>query len=113
MRKRLQTYMTGKDKHYDVEFILNTTDSFDVEKCAKVMAKKYQYSGKSELYKTDVDLLKEIIFECVNIKKHMNNYGNKKKELIKKYDAHIIFDSGKSNRLFGFEWEKIYNFKIR
>lgn len=41
IRKRLQAYATGRDKHPDIELILIVKDDKQVEKCSKMFAKAY------------------------------------------------------------------------
>ena len=91
MRKRLINYSTGKDKHPDIKFIMHTTDPDTIENCSKIFAKAYKLRGKQELYKMDIDKLKQIIFDCAMIKNKIDNYDPNN---IKIYDTYVIFDDG-------------------
>jgi hypothetical protein len=55
MRKRIYSYATGKDKHPDIKFIML------IEDCMKVFANKYKLRGNQELYKINLDTLKNIV----------------------------------------------------
>lgn len=92
IRKRLQTYSTGKDKHPDVKFIMIVEDDKRVEKCAKLFAKAFQYKANKELYKMHNDKLKKIIFDCANIDKNVfeNTINNDK------LDTYIVYDDSKT-----------------
>jgi hypothetical protein len=72
LKKRLTDY--NKDKKDDIIpiFIYETDDIDEVEKCVKLYAKKYQYRKYKEVYKTDVNMLKELINECDNFGKKVN-----------------------------------------
>lgn len=95
MRKRLQTYSTGKEKHPDVKFIMIVEDDKRVEKCAKVFTKAYQYKANKELYKMNNDKLKKIIFNCAitdkevaeDVKNMMNDES---------LDTYIVYDDSKT-----------------
>lgn len=92
MRSRLYSYATGKDKHPDIKFIMLTQDSKHVEKCTKLIIKKYKTKrGDQELYKINFDVLKEIIFGCAKMKEMLNEYESNKS----KYDMHVVFDDSK------------------
>lgn len=71
MRKRLQAYSTGKEKHPDIKFIMIVEDDKRVEKCAKLFAKANQYKGNKELYKMHNDALKSIVFDCAKLDKRV------------------------------------------
>jgi len=60
IRRRLQTYSTGRDKHPDIKFIMIVNNDKQVETCAKLFAKIYRYKGNRELYKMNNDKLKSI-----------------------------------------------------
>jgi hypothetical protein len=74
LKKRLNSYngaatshpgMQG-DKKDDIKplYIFETDDIDEVERCIKTYAKKYQYRKYKEIYKTDINVLKELISEC-------------------------------------------------
>ncbi len=91
MRKRLQAYSTGKEKHPDIKFIMIVEDDKRVEKCAKLFAKANQYKGNRELYKMHNDALKSIVFDCAKLDKRVvENLSNPK------LDTYIVYDDSKN-----------------
>jgi phage anti-repressor protein len=113
IRKRLQTYSTGKETHPDVKFIMIVEDDKRVEKCAKLFSKAYQYKGNKELYKIHSDNLKKIIFGCAEIDKGViENINSSNKNL----DTYVVYDDSKTieylnlnNTIIGME--KTFNTK--
>lgn len=95
MRKRLQTYSTGKEKHPDVKFIMIVEDDKRVEKCAKIFAKAYQYKVNKELYKMHNDKLKKIIFNCAITDKEV---ADDVRKMIDNdtLDTYIVYDDSKT-----------------
>jgi phage anti-repressor protein len=91
MRKRLQAYSTGKEKHPDIKFIMIVEDDKRVEKCAKLFAKANQYKGNRELYKMHNDALKSIVFACAKLDKRVvENLSNPK------LDTYVVYDDSKN-----------------
>ncbi len=83
IRNRLRTYATGTDVHPDIKFIMTIDEPKQVEQCIKIFLKDYEYKKRHEIYKIDIDLIKNVIFSCNelnNIKEHKNS------------DAYIIYD---------------------
>jgi phage anti-repressor protein len=93
MRKRLQSYATGKDQHPDIKFIMIVNDEKKVEKCSKLFLKVKQFKSNKELYKTNIDYLKNIIYTCAKLDDELI----KQIENTHKYDSYIVFDD--SNKL--------------
>lgn len=92
IRNRLKSYSTGKDKHPDIKFIMIVDDSIKVEKCVKLMSKQFKYKENKELYKIELDKLKNIIFSCAHLDKIIkDNIYNKEK-----YDSYIVYDDSKN-----------------
>lgn len=91
MRKRLQAYSTGKEKHPDIKFIMIVEDDKRVEKCAKLFAKANQYKGNKELYKMHNDALRSIVTDCAKIDKsvieRMKNPN---------LDTYIVYDDSRN-----------------
>jgi phage anti-repressor protein len=84
IRKRLQTYATGRDTHPSIQFIMLINNPLNVEKCSKIFLNKYQFKEGKEIYKIDLNIMKEIVDNCSNIVNNINNY--------KKTDAYIVYD---------------------
>ena len=58
IRKRLQAYSTGKDKHPDIKFIMIVNDSKKVENRAKIFLKAKQFKAIKNFIKENLELLK-------------------------------------------------------
>jgi len=107
IRKRLQAYSTGKDSHPDIKYILIVNDNKQVENCAKIFLKTKQFKANKELYQENLELLKNIVYNCANMDKLIVDSINNDK----KYDTYVVFDDSKSieyldlnNNVIG--WEK-------
>ncbi len=91
MRKRLQAYATGKEKHPDIEYILIVDDDKQVEKCAKLFAKANQYKGNKELYKIHIDKLRELVLDCAKIDHKMNTKSTNNSNI----NRYVVYDNSK------------------
>ena len=77
-----------------------------VENCAKLFLKDSRYRASQELYKTDIDKIKKLVFECALMDKMVaENIKNKNN-----YDTYIVYDDSKSvefldinNNVIGYE----------
>jgi hypothetical protein len=67
----------SKDKHPDIKFIMLIEDTIKVENCMKVFANKYKLRGNQELYKINLDTLKNIVFDCAILNDTIIIYINK------------------------------------
>ncbi len=87
IKNRLRSYLTGKDKHPDIKFIMLVDNPLEIETCVKSIIGRNKYKENFEIYKTQLDAIKKIIVDCAGMKKHYD-------ELLtnKKFDAYIIFD---------------------
>ena len=102
MRKRLQAYSTGKEKHPDIKFIMIVEDDKRVEKCAKLFAKTNQYKGNRELYKMHSDELKSIVFDCAKLdKRAIENLKNPN------LDTYIVYDDSRNIEYLNLKGEVI------
>lgn len=106
IRDRLKAYATGKDKHPDIQFIMIVNDPKRVENCAKIFLKDSRYRGSQELYKTDIDKIKKLVFECAMMDKMVAESLKNKTD----YDTYIVYDDSKSvefldvnNNVIGYE----------
>jgi hypothetical protein len=91
IRKRLQSYSTGKETHPDIKFILIVEDDKRVEQCTKAFIKAKQYKGNRELYKLECDTLKKVVLGCAEIDKSVVADLAKNKNL----DTYVVFDDSK------------------
>ena len=106
IRDRLKAYATGKDKHPDIQFIMIVNDPKRVENCAKIFLKDSRYRASQELYKTDIDKIKRLVFECAMMDKMVAESLKNKTD----YDTYIVYDDSKSvefldvnNNVIGYE----------
>ena len=113
IRKRLQSYSTGKDSHPDIKFIMIVEDDKQVENCVKLFEKSKQFKENKELYRENLDNIKKIINECAILSKNskellenMNNNGDNSKNG-SKYDKYIVFDDSKTIEYLNLDGEVI------
>jgi phage anti-repressor protein len=64
LNQRLKSYNADKKDDIVPLYKFETDDIDTVEKCVKLYAKKYQYRKYKEVYKTDINMLKELINTC-------------------------------------------------
>ena len=91
MRKRLQAYSTGRDKHPDIKFIILVDDPKQIETCSKAILEKTKVRGNQEIYKIDIDKMKEVIMGCAELSCIIEKAKDRKK-----YNLHIVFDDTKT-----------------
>ena len=109
MRKRLYSYATGKDKHPDIKFIMLIEDAKKVEDCMKIFINKYKFRGNQELYKIDLDTLKNVVFDCAVLNENFNEIIKNNKDL----ESYIVYNEkeeylDKDDNIIGYDMvEKI------
>jgi hypothetical protein len=108
VRKRLQSYATGKETHPDIKFIMIVNDDKKVENCSKMFLKIKRFKTNKELYKINLDYLKQTIYTCAKlddelIKQINNTYS---------YDSYIIFDDSNKLDYLNLNTETINNSKL-
>lgn len=91
MRERLRRYVTGTDKHPDIKFIMLADDPKQIEDCTKVIIQKEKFRGNQEIYRVDLEALKEVIMGCGGISQILDKVENSNK-----YNVHIVFDDTKT-----------------
>jgi len=82
IKKTLQKYISGEDKHPDIKFLTKIDDVKQLQKLAQVFTKKYEYKNNKDILKINIDILRLILSQCSHMKKSMD----------KKYDTYVIFD---------------------
>lgn len=92
IRKRLQSYSTGKETHPDIKFILIVENDKRVEQCSKAFVIAKQYKGNRELYKLECDTLKKVVLGCAEIDKAFAADLSKNMNL----DTYVVFDDSKT-----------------
>jgi phage anti-repressor protein len=72
---RLATYNTGRINEIDLKYLAVVNDPVAIEKCMKMKLDKYRYLDRKELFKVNIDILKDIIKTCVcKTEKELNNF---------------------------------------
>ncbi len=99
----MQTYSTGRDKHPDIKFIVIVKNDKQVETCAKLFAKIYQFKGNRELYKTNNDKLKSIVYKCAELDKSVIDNLQSSKSL----DTYVVYDDSKTIQYLNLNGEVI------
>lgn len=80
LKQRLKQYNGDKKDEIIPIYVYETDDIDKVESCVKSYAKQYQYRKYKEVYKTSIDMLKELINDCgefnekTNLKTKWKNY---------------------------------------
>ena len=64
LKQRLKSYNGDKKDEIIPLYVYETDDIDKIELCIKTYAKKYQYRKYKEVYKTDINMLKELINDC-------------------------------------------------
>ena len=64
IKARMSTYNTGVANNTEILFIYETDNVDRMEKCIKLHLQEYQYRKGKEIYKIDLEFIKEIIAEC-------------------------------------------------
>jgi hypothetical protein len=85
LRKRLNSYNGDKKDDIIPIYIYETNDIDKIEACIKTYAKEYQYRKYKEIYKIDINLLKELINNCGEF--------NEKTNLMMKWKGNKMEDS--------------------
>jgi hypothetical protein len=94
MKKRLRNYASGKDTHPDIKFIMAVNNKEAVENCVKSLIMEHRFKPKQEIYKVDIDIIKNTISDCALLDiKYNDAYKNKD------IDAYIIFDDPDNKKL--------------
>ncbi len=81
-RKRFKSYMTGRKNHPDIKFIMAVKDPKNVENCVKGILKDQIFSGRSELYKTDLQTMRTALEECGFATDHLSRFAENMVSLI-------------------------------
>ncbi len=64
LKQRLKQYNGDKKDDIIPLYIYETDDIDNIEKCVKIYAKKYQYRKYKEVYKANINMLKDLINDC-------------------------------------------------
>lgn len=91
VKNRLKNYMTGKDKHPDIELLVKIKDPKEVENCVEKLLKSNKLKGKEdqEIYKVDFKTAYGAIVSCSCI-----SIGSETIEKLKNNtDCYVIFSN--------------------
>jgi hypothetical protein len=82
LKQRLKQYNGDKKDDIIPLYIYETDDIDEVERCVKSYAKKYQYRRYKEVYKADINMLKDLINDCgeFNEKTNLKNKWKSNKQ---------------------------------
>lgn len=83
LNKRLSTYSTGSLIGVELVFKLRTDNYQATEECVKAMVKPDRYKKYNEIYKVDIDMIKEIIKKCDETAQYRKLYTAKKAPVMK------------------------------
>lgn len=72
LKQRLNNYNGDKKDDIIPLYVYETDDIDNIEKCVKTYAKKFQYRKYKEIYKTDINMLKELINDCADFNHKTN-----------------------------------------
>lgn len=86
LKQRLKQYNGDKKDNIIPLYVYETDDIDTVEKCIKIYAKKYQYRKYKEVYKANINMLKDLINDCSEFNDKTNLNGNQ----INKQGKHYI-----------------------
>ena len=90
-RRRMQGYMTGREKHPDIEFILQTDEPKIIESCVKELLKTVKkQKNNNEKYQMHQEYIKKAIMKCAIGKLALNDL----EMMIERNDIQIIYDNG-------------------
>ena len=64
LKKRLSQYNGDKKDNIIPLYVYETDNIDEVERCVKSYAKQYQYRKYKEVYKADINMLKDLINDC-------------------------------------------------
>lgn len=66
---RFNTYNSGNVNDGKILFHIKVDNVAQIENCVKNLAKKYQYRDGKEIYKINIDILKEIVYGCDSLQR--------------------------------------------
>jgi hypothetical protein len=64
LKQRLKQYNGDKKDNIIPLYVYETDDIDEIERCVKSYAKQYQYRKYKEVYKADINMLKDLINDC-------------------------------------------------
>ena len=66
-------------------FVILVENETAVEECVKSMLSENQYKSGKEIYKVDIEKMRNVVIRCAEIKQYMNNADN---DIV----VYIVFD---------------------
>ena len=95
---RMKAYKVGRINELPIVFVYKTDNIDEIEKCIKDNLKQYQLKNKTELFKIDLDFIKDTIGYCT-----------KKNALLLKRDKKLYEADDNKNWLIIIDKENIDN----
>jgi hypothetical protein len=76
------------ETHPDIKFIMLVDNPDVVERCMKTFLEQVRFKDGHEIYKVDIDIIKKLAFECMELSSDIHEKIN----LYKNKDAYVVFD---------------------
>lgn len=83
LNKRLSTYSTGTLHGVELVFKFRTDNYRATEECVKAMVRPDRYKKYNEIYKAEIDMIKELIKKCDETAQYRKLYTAKKAPIMK------------------------------
>lgn len=82
LNKRLSTYSSGKLDGVELLFKFRTENYRATEECVKALVKPDRYKKYNEIYKIDIDMIKELIKRCDDLSRYKMLYSSRSKPMM-------------------------------
>jgi phage anti-repressor protein len=92
-RERLKQYGTGLKGHPQIKYLLATNNVKEVEDCVKKLIQKKEFKKGKEVYKIDLQVLKQICLNCAKSVNLLNKESTNLSSTNKDVDLFLVFDS--------------------
>lgn len=79
MQARMDTYNTGRSDDIKILYQVQTDFMTDVEKCVATLCQSKKYRKRKEVYNIDLDMLKEIMKTCADLRSKVTRVIDKRK----------------------------------
>lgn len=81
LQSRMDTYNTGRSDDIKILYQVQTDYMSDVEKCVATLCQASKYRKRKEVYNIDLDILKEIMQSCANLRSKVTRVINRKNKM--------------------------------
>lgn len=79
LQSRMDTYITGRSDDIKILYQVQTDFMTDVEKCVATLCQSKKYRKRKEVYNNDLDMLKEIMKTCAELRSKVTRVIDKRK----------------------------------